>query len=122
MCTASPWRPLRRFASLTNDQWIEWGERTNGRTLELDAYSVRRASDALCPEGLVKLGVETDVLCAHGLLSECDHRLDGPRCALLEGAAMYALVEMNRLLSGDDVLEGATSLSGGLFLVCGCHG
>lgn len=48
--------------------------------------------DTLCPDGLVKTGVETDVLGAHGLLRKIYDGLDGPWGTLFEGAAVDAFV------------------------------
>lgn len=67
--------------------------------------------DALGPEVLVELGIESDVLRAHGLLREIDDGFDCPRCALLEGTAVDALVHVDGVLAGDDVLEGGPGLA-----------
>ena len=61
--------------------------------------------DTLRPELLVKLRVKADVGGAHRLLSELDDGLDGVRGALLEGAAVDALVEVDGVLAGHDILE-----------------
>ena len=68
--------------------------------------------DATCPERLVELGVDADVGGAHGLLGEVDDGLDGPGRTLLEGAAVHALVEVDGVFAGDDVLEGRACLAG----------
>jgi hypothetical protein len=73
-------------------------------TLKLYAYSVRNRLNSLCPNSLVELGVETNVGCAHRLLSEGDNRFHGPRGTLFEGAAMHAFVEVDSVFAGDDVL------------------
>lgn len=73
---------------------------------------MRNALDTLCPDGLVKLGIEADVLGAHRLLCEVDYRLDGMRGPLLEGATVYELVQVDGVFTGDDVLEGRTCLAG----------
>lgn len=73
---------------------------------------MRNALDALSPDGLVKLGVETNVLGAHRLLCEVDYGLDGMRSPLLEGATVYELVQVDGVFARDDVLEGRTCLAG----------
>lgn len=83
-------------------------------TLKLDADPVRHALDALCPKRLVELGVKTDIGGAHGLLREVDDRLHGMGGTLLKRAAVDALVEVDGVFAGDDVLEGGASLAAGL--------
>ena len=68
--------------------------------------------DALRPERLVELGVEADVGGAHRLLRELDDGLDGVGGALLEGAAVDALVEVDGVLAGHDILERRARLAG----------
>ena len=86
------------------------------RTLKLYAYPVRNGLDALRPERLVELGVEADVRGAHRLLGEVDDGLDGPRSALLEGAAVDALVKVDGVFARYDVFEGGAFCAGlGLF-------
>ena len=75
------------------------------RTLKLDAYPVGDGLDAALPESLVELGIETDVLSAHRLLREIYNGLDGPRCALLERAAVHPFVEVDRVLASHDIVE-----------------
>ena len=82
------------------------------RTLKLYAYPVGDRLDALRPERLVELGVEADVLGAHGLLGELDDRLYGMGGTLLEGAAVDALVEVDGVLAGHDILERRARLAG----------
>ena len=84
-------------------------------TLKLDPYSVGHALDAAGPERLVELGVDTDVLGAHRLLGKVDDGLDGVGGTLLEGAAVHALVEVDGVLPGNDILEGRTSLAACLY-------
>ena len=84
-------------------------------TLELNPYPVGHALDALSPDRLVELGVEADVLGAHGLLRELDDRLHGMGGPLLEGVTVHALVQVDGVFTGDDVLErraGLASLQG----------
>lgn len=85
-------------------------------TLELNPYPVGHALDTLGPDRLVELGVEANVLGAHGLLSELDHRLDGMGGPLLEGATVHALVQVDGVFTGDDVLEGRARLAGLVFV------
>ena len=63
------------------------------------------ALDTTSPDSLVELGVEADVLGAHRLLREIYNGLDGPRCALLERAAVHPFVEVDRVLASHDVVE-----------------
>ena len=70
------------------------------------------ALDATGPEFLVELGVDADVGGAHRLLRELDNGLDGVRGALLEGAVVDALVQVDGVFAGDDVLEGRARLAG----------
>ena len=88
-------------------------------TLELDPYPVGHALDAAGPELLVELGVEADVGGAHRLLREVDDGLDGVGSALLEGAAVDALVEVDGVLAGHDILERRARLAG--LLLWGCR-
>ena len=74
------------------------------------------ALDALSPDRLVELGVEADVLGAHGLLRELDDRLHGMGGPLLEGATVHALVQVDGVFTGDDVLEGRARLAGLVFV------
>lgn len=70
------------------------------------------ALDTLGPDRLVELGVEADVLSAHGLLGELDHRLDGMGGTLLEGATVHAFVKVDGVFAGDNVLKGGARLAG----------
>jgi len=47
-------------------------------------------------------------------VSEIDHGFDSPRSTLFEGAAVYAFVEVDGVLAGNDILEGRASLAAGL--------
>ena len=71
--------------------------------------------DALRPELLVELRVQPDVGGAHRLLRELDDGLYGVGGALLEGAAVDALVEVDGVLAGHDVLERGARLAALLF-------
>ena len=81
------------------------------RTLKLDAYPVGDGLDAALPESLVELGVDADVRGAHRLLCEVDDGLDSPGSALLEGAAVNTLVEVDGVFAGHDILEGGARLA-----------
>lgn len=74
--------------------------------------------NTLGPQLLVQLGINAHVLGAHRLLCELHHALYGPRGALLERAAVHALVHVDRILAGDDVLE-RRALAAGLRRACG---
>lgn len=88
-------------------------------TLARDAHTqaVWNTLDSRFPDLLVQLGVEADVLGAHGLLSESADLLDSPGGPLLESYAMDALVEVDGVFAGDDISDGASlglaSLLGG---------
>ena len=84
------------------------------RTLKFNPQPMRDSLDSLRPDGLVEFGVESDVRCAHCLVSEIDHGFDSPRSTLFEGAAVYAFVEVDGVLPGNDILEGRASLAAGL--------
>ena len=70
--------------------------------------------DTLRPDSLVKLGVDSHIRSAHRLLCEVNDRLDSPWGTLFEGSAVHALVEVDGVLPGDDVLEGRALLAAGL--------
>ena len=70
------------------------------------------ALDTLCPDRLVELGVKTHVAGAHSLLRELDYGLDSMGGPLLERTSVHALVQVNCVLPGDDVLEGRARLAG----------
>jgi len=74
-------------------------------TLESDSYSVRNGLDALSPECLVEFGVKSNVLCSHFLLCECDDGFYSPWSTFLEGTTMNALVKMDGVLAGDNILQ-----------------
>ena len=82
-------------------------KRRNGRTLTFkpDTDPVGHVLNTLRPESLVELGVEADVLGAHRLLRKIYNGLDGPRCALLERAAVHPFVEVDRVLASHDIVE-----------------
>ena len=84
---------------------------SKSRTFQLYTNPVRHRLDSLCPQGLVQLWVDPDVCRGHGLLSKCNDRLDGGGCTLLEGTTVDTLVEVDGVLSGDDVLERGASLA-----------
>lgn len=71
--------------------------------------------DTLRPHSLVKLGVDSHIRSAHRLGGEVDDRLDGPRSTLFEGSAVHALVHVDGVLPGDDILEGRALLAAGLY-------
>lgn len=79
--------------------------------LKLDPQPMGDGLDALGPDGLVEFGVESDVGGAHGLLGKVDDGLDGPGSALFEGAAVDALVEVDGVFAGHDILERRASLA-----------
>ena len=86
-------------------------KRENVRTLKLHAYPVGDGLDTLRPQRLVELGVKADVRGAHRLLRELNNRLDGPGSTLLEGAAVDALVEVDGVFAGHNILEGRACLA-----------
>lgn len=78
---------------------------------------MRHVLNTLGPQLLVQLRVDPHVFRPHRFLRKLDDALHGPWCALLERAAVHALVEVDGVLAGDDVLEG-----GALALSCLCIG
>ena len=70
------------------------------------------ALDTLCPDRLVKLRVEPDVGGAHGLLGELDDGLDCVGSPLLERTAVHALVQVDGVFTGHDILECRACLAG----------
>ena len=82
------------------------------RTLELNSYSVGNRLDTTGPQRLVEFGVEPDIGGAHCLLGELYNGLDGMGGTLLEGAAVYPLVEVDGVFTGDNILESRASLAG----------
>ena len=81
-------------------------------TLKLDPYPVGYAFDTLRPDRLVELGVKANVGGAHRLLGELDYGLDSMGSPLLERTAVHALVQVDGVFTGDDVLEGRARLAG----------
>ena len=73
---------------------------------------MRHALNTPRPQSLVELRIEPNVGSAHGFLSEVDDRLYGPGGTLLEGAAVDALVEVDGVFTGDNILESRASLAG----------
>lgn len=115
MYRASPSRSPRRFASLYPEiQSAASRLESNKLTLEFNPNPMRHRLDALRPHRLVQLGVDADVGGAHRLAGKVDDGLDSPGCALLEGAAVNALVQVDRVLARYDVLESRASLTAGL--------
>lgn len=72
---------------------------------QTNPQSSGQATDATLPNLLVQLGVETNVLDAHCLLCELDHLLDGCRSTLLELNIVHALVQMDGVVTGNDVVQ-----------------
>ncbi len=107
--------PYKKNTSVSTLEWI-WGAK---RTLELHTQAVGHGLDALGPDGLVELGIQADVGGAHRLLRKVNHRLNGPGGALLERAAVHALVQVDGVLAGDDVLERGAGLAAGLLMKMG---
>ena len=76
---------------------------------------MRHVLNTLRPKLLVQLRVQTHVFGAHRLLREVNDGLDGVGGTLLEGAAVDALVEVDGVLAGHDVLERGARLAALLF-------
>jgi len=87
-------------------------------SLELNPQPVGNGLDTLRPDSLVEFGVEPHIGGPHCLLGEVDHGFDGPGGTLFEGAAVHALVKVNGVLPGNDILEGRASLAACLFFGC----
>ena len=72
---------------------------------------MRNGFDTLCPDSLVKFRIDSDVVRAHCFACKVDDGFDGPGSTAFEGTAVYELVKMDGVFSGDDVLEGGTCLA-----------
>lgn len=75
---------------------------------------MRHALNTPLPNSLVQLRVDPDIGSAHSLLGEGDDGLDARGSTLLERCAVDALVEVDGVFTGDDVLEGRALLAAGL--------
>jgi len=64
--------------------------------------------DTLGPDLLVQARVDTDIGGTHGLLGKSLDGLDGVRSTLLEGSAVNVLVQVNGVLTSDNVVDGRT--------------
>ena len=102
------------FWTILNTKWASKTSVDYGLTLQLHTDAVGYRLDALGPECLVKAGVKADVLRAHSALGEGHDGLDGGGCALLEGASMHKLVQVNGVLADDNVLKCGARLAAGL--------
>jgi len=71
--------------------------------------------DSLSPDSLVEFGVQSHISGSHRFLGKVDHGFDGPGSSLFEGAAVHALVEMDGVLPGNDILQRRASLAACLF-------
>ena len=78
--------------------------------LETHTQTAGEVLDTVLPYLLVELGVEADILGAHGLLGEGDDLLDGAGSTLLEGNVVDALVEVDGVLAGHDIVKGRAGL------------
>ena len=71
---------------------------------------MRYRLDTLRPHRLVELGVDPHIGGAHRLGGEVDDALDSPSSALFEGSAVHALVHVDGVVPGHDILEGGALL------------
>lgn len=85
--------------------------------LETDTDAAGRRADTTGPEGLVESWGDTDVLDTHVLGGELLDGLDGLGGLLLEAEVVGALVQVDGVLAGHDILESGALLAG-LGLVC----
>lgn len=72
---------------------------------------MRNRLDTLSPDSLIKLGIKANIRGTHSLLGKFDDRLNSPRSTLLERTTVYALMKVNCLLIGGNVLKGRASLA-----------
>jgi len=72
--------------------------------LAADTHPVWDVLNTLAPDSLVELRVHTNILGLHHLLSELANGTNSTRGALLEGAAVKALVEVDGVLAGNALL------------------
>lgn len=75
------------------------------------SHSVRDGFDTHFPDLLVQLWVETNVLGSHVFSGELLDGLDCPWRSLLELHSVDVLVQMDGVVSGDDVVDGLQSQS-----------
>ena len=73
---------------------------------------MRHILNTLRPQLLVQLRVQTHVFGAHRLLRKVHDGFDRPRGTLFERPPVHALVQVDGVLAGDDVLEGRARLAG----------
>lgn len=86
-------------------------------TLKTNTETAGEVLDTVLPHLLVELGVKTNVLGTHGLLGESDDLLDGAGSALLEGDVVDALVKVDGVLAGHNIVKGRAGLLALLRLV-----
>lgn len=68
-------------------------------SLQANTQPSGEATNSSLPHFLVQLGVKTDVLHSHSLLSELNHFLDGARSTLLELNIVDTLVKVDSVLA-----------------------
>ncbi|CAH0373173.1 unnamed protein product, partial [Pelagomonas calceolata] len=78
------------------------------------AHAVGHVPDALRPDVLVEFRVNSHIRRLHGLLGEFFDLADGPRRLPLEGDAVEALVEVDRVVARHEVGGFALALDHGL--------
>ena len=67
---------------------------------------MRNSFDALCPKSLVKFRVESHVICAHCFACKFDDGFDSPGNTSFKRSTMNALMEVDGIFPGYDILEG----------------
>lgn len=75
---------------------------------------MRNGLDALCPDSLVKFGVDPHVRCTHCLVGKIDDGFHSPWGPLFERTAMHAFVQVDSVLAAYDVLERGAGLAASL--------
>lgn len=74
--------------------------------MESDADSVLDISNSALPDGLIQARVDTNIVGSHGLLGELSDCVNCFWCPVLESDAMNALVQVDGVFAGYDVLDG----------------
>jgi hypothetical protein len=68
-----------------------------------DTNAIGHILHSAAPNKLVELGIDTDILGSHGLLSELLNFLDGTRSSLLESNLVGILCKVDGIVAGDEI-------------------
>lgn len=70
---------------------------------ETNTYALGYRADSTAPNELVKLGIDAYILGSHGLGGKLLDLLDGTWGLLLEGYLVHILVEVDGVVTGDEI-------------------